>query len=103
MVVGTVKVHNHHIFGKLGVSDRVQALMRARQLNRFDVNSPSHEGKPFCTIPSGREVSGAVIYTDELVITHGTAKWYVSQILGKLGVQSRTQAVARGRELGLLA
>ena len=40
---------------------------------------------------------------DEFVITPGTAKWYVSQILGKLGVQSRTQAVARGRELGLLA
>ncbi len=39
----------------------------------------------------------------ELVITPGTAKWYVSQILGKLGVRSRTQAVARGRELGLLA
>ena len=39
----------------------------------------------------------------ELVITQGTAKWYVSQILGKLGVQSRTQAVARARELGLLA
>ena len=39
----------------------------------------------------------------ELVITPGTTKWYVSQILGKLGVQSRTQAVARGRELGLLA
>ena len=33
VVVGTVKVHNHHIFGKLGVSNRVQALMRARQLN----------------------------------------------------------------------
>ena len=39
----------------------------------------------------------------ELVITPGTAKWYVSQILAKLGVQSRTQAVARGRELGLLS
>jgi predicted ATPase/DNA-binding NarL/FixJ family response regulator/transcriptional regulator with XRE-family HTH domain len=39
----------------------------------------------------------------ELDFTPGTAKWYVSQILGKLGVQSRTQAVARGRELGLLA
>ena len=38
----------------------------------------------------------------ELVITQGTAKWYVSQILAKLGVQSRTQAIARGRELGLL-
>ena len=30
VVVGTVKVHNHHIFGKLGVSNRVQALARAR-------------------------------------------------------------------------
>ena len=39
----------------------------------------------------------------ELVITQGTAKWYVSQVLGKLGVQNRTQAAARGRELGLLA
>ena len=28
VVVGTVKVHNHHIFGKLGVSNRVQALAR---------------------------------------------------------------------------
>ena len=44
-----------------------------------------------------------MIYTDELIITLGTAKWHVSQILGKLGVQSRTQAIARGRELGLLA
>jgi ATP/maltotriose-dependent transcriptional regulator MalT len=32
VVVGTVKVHNHHIFGKLGVSNRVQALARAREL-----------------------------------------------------------------------
>ena len=33
VVVGTVKAHNHHIFGKLGVSSRVQALARARELN----------------------------------------------------------------------
>jgi DNA-binding CsgD family transcriptional regulator len=33
VVVGTVKVHNHHIFGKLGVSNRVGALARARELN----------------------------------------------------------------------
>jgi ATP/maltotriose-dependent transcriptional regulator MalT len=38
-----------------------------------------------------------------LVITSGTAKWYVSQIVGKLGVHSRTQALARARELGYLA
>jgi ATP/maltotriose-dependent transcriptional regulator MalT len=32
VVLGTVKAHNHHIFGKLGVSNRVQALARAREL-----------------------------------------------------------------------
>jgi predicted ATPase/DNA-binding CsgD family transcriptional regulator/transcriptional regulator with XRE-family HTH domain len=32
VVVGTVKAHNHHIFGKLGVTNRVQALARAREL-----------------------------------------------------------------------
>jgi predicted ATPase/DNA-binding NarL/FixJ family response regulator len=33
LVVGTVKSHNHHIFSKLGVSNRVQAIARARELN----------------------------------------------------------------------
>jgi DNA-binding NarL/FixJ family response regulator len=32
LVVGTVKAHNHHIFGKLGVKNRVQAITRAREL-----------------------------------------------------------------------
>ena len=33
LVVGTVKAHNHSIFGKLGVSNRTQAIARARELN----------------------------------------------------------------------
>jgi ATP/maltotriose-dependent transcriptional regulator MalT len=32
VVLGTVKAHNHHIFSKLGASNRVQALARAREL-----------------------------------------------------------------------
>jgi DNA-binding NarL/FixJ family response regulator len=32
LVVGTVKAHNHHIFSKLVVSNRVQAIARAREL-----------------------------------------------------------------------
>ncbi len=44
---------------------------------------------------SNREIA------DQLVITLGTAKWYVSQIFSKLGVNSRTQATARARELHL--
>ncbi|MFW5943554.1 MAG: tetratricopeptide repeat protein, partial [Chloroflexota bacterium] len=40
---------------------------------------------------------------EELIIALGTVKWYASQIYGKLGVSNRTEAVVRGRELGLLS
>lgn len=39
---------------------------------------------------------------EKLVITLGTVKWYNGQIFDKLGVKNRTQAIVRGRELGLL-
>ncbi len=38
---------------------------------------------------------------NQLVLTLGTVKWYVNQILSKLDVHSRTEALARARELGL--
>jgi predicted ATPase/DNA-binding CsgD family transcriptional regulator len=38
-----------------------------------------------------------------LVLSLGTVKWYNTQIFDKLGVKNRTQAIARTRELGLLA
>jgi LuxR family maltose regulon positive regulatory protein len=37
-----------------------------------------------------------------LVITEGTAKWHVHNIYGKLAVHSRTQAVARAKELSMI-
>jgi LuxR family maltose regulon positive regulatory protein len=39
---------------------------------------------------------------DRLIIALSTVKWYVNAIYGKLGVHSRTQAVARAQEIGLL-
>jgi len=39
---------------------------------------------------------------DELVITPGTVKWHVHNILQKLDVKNRTQATIRAQELGLL-
>jgi LuxR family maltose regulon positive regulatory protein len=39
----------------------------------------------------------------ELVVTLETVKKHVSNILGKLGASSRTQAVALARELGLIS
>ena len=40
---------------------------------------------------------------EELIISVGTVKSYTNQIYGKLGVNSRTQAVARARAVGILA
>ncbi|MCC6457478.1 MAG: tetratricopeptide repeat protein [Caldilineaceae bacterium] len=37
-----------------------------------------------------------------LFITRGTVKWYTSQIYGKLGIVSRTQAIGRAKALSLL-
>jgi LuxR family maltose regulon positive regulatory protein len=37
---------------------------------------------------------------EELFISVGTAKWHVHNILQKLGVSNRSQAIARARELG---
>jgi LuxR family maltose regulon positive regulatory protein len=38
----------------------------------------------------------------ELRITIGTVKRHIHSILGKLGAQNRTQAIAQARERGLL-
>ena len=40
---------------------------------------------------------------EKLVITVGTVKSHINHILGKLGAQNRTEAVARGREYHLIA
>ncbi len=39
---------------------------------------------------------------ETLYLSTGTIKWYLSQVYSKLGVSSRTQAVARAREMHLL-
>lgn len=39
---------------------------------------------------------------EKLVVTVGTVKWHLNNIYGKLDARSRTQAVARAREVGVL-
>jgi len=39
----------------------------------------------------------------QLVISLATVKKHVSNLLGKLGVESRTQAIARARDWSILA
>ncbi|MBK8984740.1 MAG: hypothetical protein IPM39_01445 [Chloroflexi bacterium] len=49
-----------------------------------------------CAGLSNREIAA------ELFISPGTAKWHVHNILQKLGVSSRAQAIIRAREMGLI-
>jgi len=44
----------------------------------------------------------AATCADLIVVTERTVKAHVTNILAKLGVSSRTQAIARGRELGIV-
>jgi DNA-binding CsgD family transcriptional regulator len=39
---------------------------------------------------------------DELYLSVNTVKWYAKNIYGKLGVNSKADAVARAWELGLI-
>ncbi|RME69338.1 MAG: DNA-binding response regulator, partial [Chloroflexi bacterium] len=45
---------------------------------------------------SNKELAG------RLSLTVGTVKWHLNNIYSKLAVRSRTQAVAKARELGLV-
>ncbi len=45
---------------------------------------------------SNREIA------DQLFLSVATIKWYLTHIYSKLGVQSRTLAIARARQLNLL-
>jgi LuxR family transcriptional regulator, maltose regulon positive regulatory protein len=44
---------------------------------------------------SNQEIAG------DLVISVGTAKWHVHNVLQKLGVNNRSLAIVRAREMGI--
>ena len=71
-------------------------IFRAARLNQTLSSGPGWL-RPGCA--SGRPNQAIAA---ELVVTLDTVKKHVSHVLGKLGAANRTEAVARGRELGLI-
>ena len=103
------------------VVDQRAAASRLKYARKL-LNAFAGIGKPATSLPPG-EVAGLVepltprelevlqlitvgdsnqMIADKLVITVRTVKKHTSNIYGKLSASSRTQAVARARELGLL-
>jgi predicted ATPase/DNA-binding XRE family transcriptional regulator len=80
----TIEASSHRI--PVGVSYLLKPLTE-RELSVLRLIAAGH---------SNRQIAA------QLIITTGTVKWYVSEILSKLGVHSRTQAIGRAQELGLL-
>jgi len=76
--------------GESGLGSRAQPLVEAMSDRELEILRLMADGL------SNREIA------ERLVITVGTAKSHVHHILEKLGTESRMQATAKARELGLL-
>jgi len=88
-------------------------LLAAFELQRIDqgLKAPTGPSSPLVEPLSPREVEVLKLLAaglsnkeiaERLVIAVGTVKKHLKNIYGKLGVHSRTMAVARGRDVGLL-
>ncbi len=109
-----------HAYGIEWVSRRVGEYRE--RLDKLSVPATAHRTSPSATVASAtmprlieplseRELEILRLVAagqsnqdiaDHLIITLGTVKWHLNQVYGKLGVHTRTQAVARAQALRLL-
>jgi LuxR family maltose regulon positive regulatory protein len=91
--------------------DRVLAAFPATPTNKVSTHPSSLSPQPLIEPLSDRELEVLHLIAagcanqeiaDRLVVALSTIKTHINNIYGKLGVQSRTQALARARSLGLL-
>ncbi len=105
----------------LGDTQKAEALSREGEAMCESISYDAHASmalfakKPGASAPaeklSGRELEVLSLICQglsngeiagRLFISANTAQWHISHIYGKLGVKSRTQAVLKARELGLV-
>ncbi len=104
-----VIAHGIHADVAAGALALLEAQSAERRTQSVQVLSPQPSALPEPLSEREREVlrllaagrSNRAI-AETLVVTVGTVKRHVSNLMGKLGVESRLAAVARGRDLGLV-
>ena len=104
----TLRWRMNQLFGKLNARNRIQALIRAGTL--LDVVSmkpelppcgPMPETLKACDLDVLRLLSFGMTNAEiasRLALASGTIKWRMSQILRKLQVRNRVEALARAHE-----
>ena len=108
-LIDAVRQRLHTKGRRMGYVDRLHALAVERYREPRATTAPSAQGLVEPLTERELEVLGLIAagYTnaeaaDRLFVVVGTVKAHAHNIYGKLGVRSRTQAVARARELGLI-
>ena len=111
LTVSTIRWRLHRIFRKLLARNRVEALARTTGLP----STPPASSSLSCMGPMPerlRKVEVDILalvdvgltnheIANHLLLTKGTVKWHMSEILGKLQVRNRVEALQRARQLGI--
>jgi hypothetical protein len=88
-----VTAHEHR--ARIGLPELGRSILARRVIRR----------RPFCVISwsTSRSVQLAEVFAAELFASNNTVRTHLRHIYAKLDAHSRSEAVARARELGLLA
>ena len=65
------------------------------------MNHPHHpDRREFAFLAAWRSIRDI---GNQLYVVESTVKWHLGSIYSKIGVKNKTQAIARGRQLGLIS
>lgn len=113
LAMGTVKWSLHNIYEKLSVTNRAQAVWFVLNGRPDVIYDASDEREPQGDADSvsrrRRQILKLVAdglsnrdIADTIFLSEATIKWHLYHLFRLLGVRSRSQAILKGRELGLL-
>lgn len=113
LAMGTVKWSLHNIYEKLDVSNRAQAVWFVLNRQPDVLYDPDDERQPMGDAESisrrRRQILKLVAdglsnrdIAETIFLSEATIKWHLYHLFRLLGVRSRSQAILKGKDLGLL-
>jgi DNA-binding NarL/FixJ family response regulator len=110
--VAATKLHLHQLFGKLEARNRIEVIMRTRQVFARELSGREPKSVGLMREPLTKtelDILGSLAQgmtnreiASSLSMTVGTIKWHLVQIFAKLQARNRVEALVRARELNWL-